>query len=71
MTVMAKSKPDKSAKVERPESLVMTVKCDGPLLEAFFDFLESHRVHPKKSDIITLALQELLKAEGFYPPKGR
>lgn len=70
MQVMAKSKSEKPAKTERPKSLVMTVKVDGDLLAAFFDFMESHRVHPAKSDVLTLALQELLKAEGFYPTAG-
>lgn len=70
MELMAKPKQDKANKVERPKSLVMTVKVDGELLQEFFDFLESHRVQPAKSDVITLALQEFFKAEGFHPRKG-
>lgn len=65
MSAMAKQRP----KTERPTALTMTFRCDGELLTAFLDFLEDQRVPPNKSDVITLALQEFFKAEGYYPPK--
>jgi len=67
MAVMAKKRP---AEPEADDTgpLVITFRCDGDLRTAFENYRKAQRVPPTKTDVMTVALQEFLREEGFYPP---
>lgn len=67
MVAVAKRKTTDELEDDGP--FTMTFRCDGDLRLAFIAYLKSQRVAPTKTDVMTVALQDFLRSEGFYPPK--
>lgn len=42
---------------------------DPELMEALENFIAAQKFKTTKTDVTEVALQEMLKAEGFFPPK--
>lgn len=53
---------------DRPAGISRTFRFDPALLAALDRFIRSQRYKTTRTDVLEVALQELLKAEGFWPP---
>jgi hypothetical protein len=74
MLLMAKS-PNKRGRKPKSEggaaSISRTYRFDPAILAAVDKFIASQKFKTTRTDVIEVALQELLKAEGYWhPPKG-
>lgn len=68
---MAKSKPSTGSakKANRTGRPLFTYQPDA-LMDAIDAFMADQRLRVSKTDIVELALQEFLRREGYWPPKG-
>jgi hypothetical protein len=67
MKLMAK-RDQKTVKANRT-SKPISLRLDPALLGALDQFIGEQKYKTTKTDVIEVALQELLKAEGRWPPK--
>ena len=69
MLDMAKRKPTQpEPKDDAPGDFPMSLRLDPDLHEALKRFVKAQKFKTSKTDVIEVAIQELLKAEGFWPP---
>ena len=54
---------------DRPTGISRTYRFDPALLTSLDRFIAAQKYKTTRTDVIEVALQELLKAEGFWPLK--
>lgn len=71
MVLMAKKpsrgRPSKSTTGGKTPST--TLRLDPEVMAVLERYIAAQRYKPSKTEVIELALQELFKAEGYWPPK--
>lgn len=66
-------RPDSQPRPPKPNrtGTPIQVYLDDDLAEAFDRFRRGQRVPPTKTDVAVVAIQEFLKAEGYWPLSDR
>ncbi len=74
MLLMAKPSNKRGRKPKSDDgraSVSRTYRFDPAILEAVDHFIEAQKYKTTRTDVIEVALQELLKAEGFWPTPAK